>query len=250
MKTQHKHNFLIFAVFVALVSTLFLHKGCSNKEEEIDKERIYKQRILEQDSLRKIDSLNYERLVNDLYNERELKEDLRRENQQLYENLEKEKKKVVSYTKIVGKLKGKTSVIYIKPEERLFHDYYPNSKEWFVHYFGEIYNDSIIGHFEFQPLRLDLVITEKEKGLFQANLNAPSWLEITSLKVNTLPLTYDYEKARVDNFDWLYGGGLGYSYLTRNPYIGLNFGFRYKRSLFYLQGNTNQSLFIGINKLY
>ncbi len=86
----------------------------------------------------------------------------------------KREEKVVSYTKIVGKLKGKTSVIYIKPEERLFHDYYPNSKEWFVHYFGEIYNDSIIGHFEFQPLRLDLVITEKEKGLFQANLNAPS----------------------------------------------------------------------------
>lgn len=249
MKTQHKHNLLIFLFFVGLIGALFLNKKSDNKSE-LETIKTYKKRLLEKDSLRKIDSLNYERLVNDLYNERELKEDLRRENQELYETIEKEKRKVVSYTKIVGKLKNKTSVIYLNPEEKLFHDYYPDSKEWFIHYFGEFCKDSIIGRFEFQPLRLDLVITEREKGLFVANLNAPSWLTISSLDVKTLPISYEDSKTKVHNFNWLFGGGLGYSYLYRSPYVGLNFGIRYNKFLYYVQGNSNQTLFLGINRLY
>jgi hypothetical protein len=251
MKTQNKHNIFIFLFFVALIAVVLQYKFCTSEEQKMTaKELAYKRQLIEQDSLRKVDSVTYARLVNDMYKERELSKVLETENKELYNKLKEQEQKVMSLTKVVGKLKSQKSVIPIVNNEgqRYFEDYYPKKENYFVRYNAQIGENKVDGEFVFQPLHLDLVITEKQKGVYEAYLNAPSWLEISSLEVKSLPLTSP--SLRPDNFDWVFGGLVGYSYLDKRPLLGVNGGFRYKKTLYFLQGSTNQTLYLGVSKLF
>nr|DAV67695.1 MAG TPA: hypothetical protein [Caudoviricetes sp.] len=251
MKTQNRHNLFIFLFFVALFIVVLQYKFCTSEEQKMTaKELAYKRQLIEQDSLRKVDSVTYARLVNDMYKERELSKVLETENKQLYDKLKEQEQKVMSLTKVVGKLKSQKSVVPIVNNEgqRYFEDYYPKKENYFVRYKAQIGENKVNGEFTFHPLHLDLVITEKQKGVYEAYLNAPSWLEISSLEVKSLPLTSP--SLRPDNFDWLFGGLVGYSYLDKRPLLGVNGGFRYKKTLYFLQGSTNQTLYLGVSKLF
>ena len=251
MKTQHKHNLYIFSILAILIAVVLLQRRCNHEPNQpTEKELAYKREIIEKDSLRKEDSITYARLVNDMYKERELMEQLEMENQYLYDKLKAEERKVTSLTKVVGKLKSKKSVIPLSKTNgyTYFEDYYPKKENYFVRYKAQIEENSVISEFDFQPLRLDLVVTEKQKGIYEVYLNAPSWLEITSVEVKSLPI--QSPSLRPDNFDWMFGGAFGYSYLYRQPIVGLSGGFRYKRFVYYLQGNSNQTLYFGVNKFF
>lgn len=251
MRKQYKQNLLTVSVLFVLIAFVLQHKYCSKESPRVSSHELaYKKLLLEQDSLRKEDSITYTRLVNDMYKEREFAEMLESENQYLYQKLKDTEKKVVSLTKIVGKLKNKKSKVEFVKKDGItyFEDYYPKKENYFVRYKAQVEENFVIGEFVFQPLRLDLVIAEREKGVFEAYLNAPSWLEVGSLEVKSLPM--QSPSLKIDNFDWVFGGSLGYSYLNRTPLVGLSGGFRYKRLMYYLQGTSNQSFYFGVNQFF
>lgn len=253
MKTNIIHKILYFLLIaVIVVILLFGINQCSEREKAESVVRDYKVKMLEMDSLRKVSDGHYQKLVNDLYTEKELIKVLKGENKELADLIAEQKKKLIAYSKIKLTAKQKKDSVKVASktengkEVLEFADYYPDKENPFVVYEGVLRDKVLYGGFTFKTFGLDMVITEKSKGLFEVDFKAPEWLELTSLEVHSLPLS----PIRVDNFDWYLGTNLGLHFVTYRPVLDLEWGFRYKKSLFGIIGNTNRELKIGYKHLF
>ena len=254
--------------FVIFVLLFLLFKQCGdNKKSDIVLQE-YKERVLTYDSLRKVSDNHYQKLVNDINTEKELSEQLKKENKALYEEIKKEKKQVIAYTSLKAQPEKKVETIRLVPvsdrlkvgerEYKEFDDYYPNKEDYFINYRGrldvsdndityiDVKSDSgeLVGTWKFSSLKIGIVVSEKEKGLFHVDLDAPSWLAVKNVEVNTLPLS----AIKPDNFDWVIGGAVGKNY-GGNMVFGVETGIRIKRSIFSIQGNTDKQVLVGFKRL-
>lgn len=210
----------------------------------------YKKTLIENDSLRKIDNGHYQKLVNDMKSTNQILSIIKEDNKNLYKYLKEQGKKPISYTSIDFKPDDKINTIPINIKEKdgltYFNDYYPHKEDYFINYHGVINKDSLNSSWTFKPIKIGIVVSEKTKGLFEADLTAPDWITVNSIEVNSLPLS-DIKK---DNFDWLIGVSGGLNYLQRTPVFDLETGFRYKKSIFSIQGTTNNEVKFGYKKLF
>lgn len=249
MKLDEKLVLKVLLGFFMLLSVLFLVRGCQIKDSLSDVVVSYKKTIIENDSLRKVSDGHYQKIVNDLESERSLAKLLKRENLDLYEKIKVQNKRILSLTRLSLQPKVVVDTVFIDRGGLLpvFQHFYPDEKDWFVRYRGSLLGDNrVAGVFDFQPLLIDLVVSEKQKGIYEVDLNAPTWLEVNSLRVNSLPDAY----SKKDNFDWLFGGVVGLNYINLRPSLGIQAGFRYRRALFHIQGFTNNYIYIGYSRLF
>ena len=89
----------------------------------------------------------------------------------------------------------------------------------------------------FSDLTLDLVITEKEEGIYEAVLGGPDFLSVKSLKVNSLK-----PSATVDKFGWLAGGSAQKDFNTDAIGFGLSGGVRIGKTYGIINATTNQTI--------
>lgn len=242
----------IALIFIIIVLMIFGISQCNSKRQAQNVVKDYKEFILKSDSLRLVKEGRYQKVVNDLNNQRDLNKKLKEENKELYKDIKDDNKLPISYTNIEAQPKNKVDTIIIRDTikdghyYKVFNDFYPNNEKPFITYKGEINNNSVLGEFKFNPFELDLVISEKEKGIFEADLNAPEWLTVNSLEVNSLPL----KNIKKDNFDWMLGGAAGLNTQDNTPVFDIEGGFRYKESLFSIQGTSNKEIKLGFKKLF
>lgn len=240
-------GWIVACILLILATSLYFEKQASLKLI-----KNYKSELIESDSLRKISDTKYQKLVDDRLTNKELISYLKSTNKELYDIIKSENKKPISYTIIQAQPETKTETIPINKEERdgqiftTFYDYYPNKINPFIKYSGEIYTDSIKGKFDFNSLDIGIVISEKQKGLFEADLDAPEWLNVKKLEVKSLPL----EKVDTKNFSLLAGGSTGLSLTTYRPVFEGKFGFSTKKSIWIVEGNTNSEVKIGLLKKF
>lgn len=255
METNKNNKNKILTYLFGFIIILLLIFGVSqylraNEAEKVVKD--YKTELIASDSLRKTVDGRYQKLVNDMNSEKDIKNYLKEQNETLFELLKAEKKKPISYTIIQAKPESKVDTITIKDTIRdglsfkTFKDYYPSQINPFITYSGEIFDQEIIGKFDLDSLSIGIVVSEKTKGLFEVDLDAPEWLNVTSLEVKSLPL----EHIRLDKFDWLLGGSAGYNFFENYPVLEFEAGFRYKKTIFSVQGNTNREVKAGLKKLF
>ncbi|MCA9750209.1 MAG: hypothetical protein KC414_13960 [Romboutsia sp.] len=250
--TIDKNKILTYSLIaIIVILTVF---GINQYFSKVSTEKLvknYKIALIESDSLKQVSEEHYQKLVNDMNSQKDIFKLLKEQNEELYKTLKEENKKPISYTLIQAQPQTKIDTITIKDTVRkgqfykVFKDYYPNSNSPFIIYDGEIKDNSLVGKFNFNTLDIGIVISEKQKDLFEADLDAPEWLKINNLQVNSLPL----ENVKVDNFDWMIGGSSGLNIQDKTPIFELEGGFRYKKSLFSIQGNINKEIKFGFKKL-
>lgn len=249
-KPNKLKTYALYAVILALAIFSVIQFVRANSAEKTVKE--YKTELIKSDSLRKTADGRYQKLVNDMNSQKELNSQIKEHNKELYELLKEERKKPISYTIIQAQPEAKIDTIPLNNEVKdglafqIFEDFYPQKENYFMRYFGQIKDSIVVGEWDVQKFDIGIVVSEKTKGLFEVDLDAPDWFNVTSLEVKSLPL----ENIRPDNFDWLLGGSAGYNFLDHYPVLEMEAGFRFKKSIFSVQGNTNRELKAGYKHLF
>ncbi len=213
-------NKLIIILLLVIV-IIFSLKSCQSDTDI----RQLKELIIKQDSLRKVEDGHYQKIVNDLNNSKELFKQLKENNKELAETIKEQKKNPIVVTNTVIKIQPAPlpEPVPIKPDNT-FELNYPNKDNKFISFLGIIENDSINGVWDFDEFKLDLVISEKQKGVFEIDAFTNDFIEIKSLTVNSLPL----KGIKPDNFDFKVGLGL---YTDINTGLGVDIygGIRIKK---------------------
>lgn len=207
----------------------------------------YKQKMIEEKTLREVGKGEYKILVDDLNSQKDLNEALEDQNDSLYHRVvELENKKPVVITDIEYVYLPQIDTIEVD-QFGSFVDFYPSKGKWYINYTSDVISDTQRkGSFAFQPIKLDLVVSEVEENLFEADFKGPDFIEINKLEVKTLPL----ENLNQDNFDWLIGGGLGRSWVTKSIEFKAEGGVRIKDYNYTLGVQTNDYLWLTVLKSF
>ena len=217
----------------------YVTKCNSDRQTEELRAELHKNE-LKMDTLKKISDTQYEKLVADTVTKRDMFNILKAmemdiKNPKIITRIEYKQKDV---EKTMDNLDVKDGSVHIE-------DYYPNKEKQTLKYTGDVdlKTKKGIGKFQFQSQKLDLVISETEKGLWKATLKTDSeFVQLGNVDVQTLPVTTEVKK------NWKYFGGAKYnttSDKTTRSYEILG-GFRYKRLNVLGSVNTNSQIGIGM----
>ena len=213
----------------------YITKCNSDKETEGLRAELHKNEI-KMDTLKKISEDQYEKLVADTVTKRDMAK--------IIKELEIDVKNPKIITRIEYRQKDVEKPmdnVIVENDSVHIEDYYPSKEKQTLKYTGGI---SLVtkqgkGKFQFQPQRLDLVISETDKGIWKATLKTDSeFVEVNSLDVHTLPVA----EQKIKN--WKYFGGFKYN--TTSDKVTQSYeilgGFRYKKLNVLGSMNTNSQL--------
>lgn len=251
-----KDKFNSILLIILLIIIIFLGwriNSIQNANE--DAQDALKKSIIMNDSLTKEADGRYAKLVNYYNTEKDLKEQLKESNKELYDVVKKENERILSLTNAVITLQGAVSEGFgrVNPNDSNKIDLalkYPNDKESFINWNGVIDKKSAFykGEWSFGKLPLQVVLTEEKRGLWKSRLIGPDWLKVDSMTVNSLPAE-DYSDKELKKLQFFVGGGYIKSMSNGSNAISVGGGLSYKgyHNLL-LQANTNQEL--GISYYY
>lgn len=134
--------------------------------------------------------------------------------------------------------------IIIGNEEIKVVDFYPQKDNYFVKYSNTINTLTKEGNsnWKFGKINLDLLITQKKDGTYEANMKAPAFIAINSLDVQSQPI----DPIVSDNFGVLLGAGYGRDFGLGTDYLRVDGGIRFKKTYLMIGGNTNKQADIGL----
>jgi hypothetical protein len=236
MKLDFK-TIVIAGLFAFMV--FYITKCNSDKQTEELRAELHKNEI-KMDTLKKISDTQYEKLVADTVTKKDMAK--------IIKDLEMEVKNPKIITRIEYKQRDVEKAmdnVIVENDSVHIEDYYPSKEKHTLKYTGGI---SLVskqgkGKFEFKPQKLDLLISETDKGMWKATLKTDNeFVEVNSLDVHTLPVA----EQKIKN--WKYFGGAKYnttSDKTTQSYEILG-GFRYKKLNVLGSVNTNSQLGVGL----
>jgi hypothetical protein len=168
--------------------------------------------IIASDSLQKEKDGQYAKLVDYYKSEKDLKNELKESNKELYQTIKKNNERILSLTSAVITLQGQVSEGFghIDPVDTNKINLalkYPNDKEPFINWIGSVDKVSTFykGDWSFGKLPLQIVLTEEKRGLWKSRLIGPEWLVVDSMSINSLPAE-DYTENKERNIQFLVGG--------------------------------------------
>lgn len=239
MKTYNINLYLVFIIIGLLIFGWIAKQEYDKKLEKAYKEnRTLK---ISKDELVKVNDEQYRKLVGDTLTQRQLNKIV----DSLKLKLDAKPTTIIETVFVPVNDSGEIDDVIVLNDSITIEDYYPNKENYFVKYFAKIAisTEDGIGEFSFSPIKLNLIISQKEDGIYQLDTKTPNWLLINNINIQSIPLT----PTKIDNFGWIVGGGYGKDYNTFENYLKLSAGFRWKK--FYLLGNvsTNNNIDIGVN---
>lgn len=146
-------------------------------------------------------------------------------------------RKPVLVTKVEYVYRTERDTIFTQPDGML-EDFYPDRNEWVIRHWITPFSDgTFFSDWEFKPVKLDLVINEKERGLYEAQLSGPAFLEVRDLKVNSLP----FDPPPSQKGGVVIGGGVGYNWKDNSVQPILHAGYQWKRHTVFGSAQLNQT---------
>lgn len=226
------------------ITFIIRNKQANNRAE------LYKRELIKTDSLRESALGSYRKLVNDLSTQKDLNKQLKTERGDLFKELKKLKSKVKSISDISLKPQDAVTVTIVKRDtvtgESNFTDYYPSKADAFITYSGKIKNDSLTADWSFDTLGINMVVYEKLKGVYEVDLKAPSWIQVTDLQVNSLPMETKVNKP----IRFLMGAEARSSFRTFEPVVGVGGGITTKNTIYIIKVDTEQRVGAGVYKIF
>lgn len=242
---------LIIALILLLIGSTMYNRNQQNKLYKKIEEN--NQTIINMDKTTKEKDGQYAKLVDYFTTEKQLNQQLREENKDLYKTIKKQDEKLLMINNTIISMKTKieegfgsisktdTNIIDLKLE-------YPSKDSSFISWSGYVNRKTAYykGDWSFGKLPLKIIMTETDKGLWKSRMVGPEWLVVDSVQVNSLPLNKIEPKNK-------YGLMLGGGYINSlDPNIlnafSIGGGIKLKNHNFIINLSTNQT--IGFNYYY
>lgn len=255
MEKRDKFYMTLIGGLIIVVLFLSWRVGSKNGESEDINDRL-KKSIIENDSLRKEADGRYAKLVDYYNSEKDLKNQLKKSNEELFDVVKKQNERILSLTNVVVSIKSQISegIGSINIEDTNKIDLklkYPNDGDPFINWIGSVdrRNAFYKGEWSFGRLPLEIVLTEESRGLWKSRLIGPEWLVVDSMTINSLPAK-DYDPVKPRNLQFLIGGGYTKSLSPTGPdAINVGFGLNlFDKHNIIINTNTNKE--VGLNYYY
>jgi hypothetical protein len=209
--------------------------------------------IINMDKLRKEDDGQYAKLINYFNTQKELNNQLKEQNRELYDLIKKQDERLLMINNTIITLRGEVvqgfGSINKSDTNRIdLKLHYPDPKNSFITWDGFVNRKTAFykGEFSFGKLPLQIVMTETDRGIWKSRLIGPEWLIVDSMEINSLPLP---SPEKVSNFSLMFGGGYQKSFNTSiTDALSLGFGVQYKKHILLLDANSNRQ--VGLKYLY
>jgi len=252
---EKKDKFYVVLMAIMILVILFLSWRIGNlKVGDSDGIDELRKTIIQNDSLTKIKEGQYTKLVDYYNSEKELKEELKKSNRDLYNTLKKQDEKILSLTKVVISLKDTVVQGFGKfnPNDTNLIDLnlkYPVSDEKpFIFWNGFVNKKTAFykGNWEFNTLPIQIVLTEEKRGLWKTNVVGPKWFKLDSLTIKSLP-PEDFPQKIERNIQFLLGGMYNSNIVPMVPRaIGFGGGVSFKNQHNLIMNvNSDQSFSLG-----
>lgn len=221
------------AGILVLLLAFFCDRSKREKELQSLKE-LYKKEVLKNDSLVKVNEMQYRKLVADTLTIRELEKEIKELGIEL-----SAKPKIIE--KIVFKpieIEKPTDSISIEEDNLTIEDYYPQKENYFVKYLNKTNLTTKEGTstFYFSPVPISIVISQRDDGIFQSDIKSPEWLTVEAVDILAIPM----EHPKIDKFGVLVGVGIGRDFEKYETYGRFSVGVRYKTLYLDVGGGTNK----------
>jgi hypothetical protein len=244
-----------YLIIALLGVVLFLLWRSGHKENQSQKEIVnLRKSIIANDKLVKEADGRYAKLVNYYNTESDLKNQLKKSNEELYSIIRKQGDKILSLTDAVITLEGAVSEGTAEPDTEDTNKInlklkYPEDNNPFITWDGFINKKTAYykGEWKFGKLPIQIVLTETNEGLWKTQVLGPEWFKLDSLQINALPPPVPSELKKIE---FMFGGGY---YKSINPngisFINLGGGISlFRKHNIFINITTNQQF--GINYFY
>lgn len=249
-----KDGILIGLVAAIILLLLFGWWKYSKLQEELFNEiNDANKTIIKMDKTFKEGDGQYAKLVNYFNTEKDLNQQLKDQNKDLYKLIKSQDEKLLMINNMVASLESQMSEgfgqINKKDTNRIdLKLKYPNEGENFITWEGYVNRKNAFykGEWKFGKLPLQVIMTETDRGIWKSRLVGPEWLVVDSMEINSLPIPIPEKQS---NFGVLLGGGYVRS-LASNGTNGISIGGGLKFKSHYLILNATTNKEIGFSYFY
>lgn len=255
MEKRDKFYMTMIGGLILVVLFLAWRVGRNNNKFE-DAANELKKSIIDSDSLKKEADGRYAKLVDYFNTEKDLKNELKSSNEELYKVIKKQNERILSLTNAVITLQGQISegIGHIDPLDTNKINLalkYPNDGSPFINWIGNVDRKTAYykGEWSFGRLPLQVILTEEKRGIWKSRLVGPEWLIVDSMTVNSLP-PEEFSLTTPRKIQFLVGGGYYKSLSATGPdAISVGFGLNlFDKHNIIVNTNTNKE--VGFNYYY
>jgi uncharacterized membrane-anchored protein YhcB (DUF1043 family) len=240
---------ILYGLIIVLILLLIGGSWYMKNEQKKLYEEIQKGNkiILDMDKTTKEGDGQYTKLVDYFNTEKELNNQLKEQNKELYQLIKKQEEKLLMINNTVISLQGQLAEgfgsINEKDTNRIDLELkYPNEGDNFITWDGYVNRNNAYysGEWKFGNLPLQIVLTETERGIWRSRLVGPKWLVVDSMEINSLPLPVLEKQS---NFGLILGGGYINSFNPNGSNgVSVGAGLRFKNHNLIINGTTNQEI--------
>ena len=225
---------LFYRIFIgaALVIIIFLAwQARLSQNKALEETDALKKSIIASDKLVKEADGRYAKLVNYYNSEKDLKNQLKDQNRELYTVIKDQGERLLSITNTIVSLDSKVtegfgSLDEVDTNKIIVALRYPSKEDPFVFWDGWLNRNTAQynGEFTFGKLPIQIVVTEDSRGLWKHRIVGPEWLKVDSLQVNSLPPA-EYNPLTPRKLQWMVGGMYNHSIISPSfSSIGIGVG--------------------------
>ncbi len=244
-----KNKFLIGIIIVLIL--LLIGSGIRSNWQQnkwIKELKASNELVLEKDQTIKEKDGQYAKLVNYFENNEDLMKSLKNSNKDLAKLINKQNEKLLQISDIVATFEEKLDqgdITQIDDSTFQIGLFYPDKDDWFINWDGFIFpkTKSYKGIWKFGELNLQAVLTETERGLWNARLIGPDFLIVDSITVKSLPPD-QYNPYGTKKLEFMIGGGYRSSLNPDRPNaITVGAGVQWKNnSILMIEAGTNNTI--------
>lgn len=203
-------NYIIWIVVIGVIA-FFALKIYSSFNKVNEENTLLKKEILAKDTLDQIAPGKASKLDNTFATAGDLNTQQKTQDASLLDTIKKRNETILSLSNIVLSMQNQkqiTPVIENKDSTYSFTSYYPKKDSAFIQYDGNLNTKTkqLNDTWSFNPLKVNVTLTQRKDGLWDTYLDAPTFVKIDSIKVNSLPPAKYVPTAQQQKLFVLYGG--------------------------------------------
>jgi hypothetical protein len=242
----------IFNALLLIIILIMMVRMCNIQKDAINETTALKKSIIASDKLTKEAEGQYAKLVDYYKTERDLINDIKENNIELYKTIKKQDERLLSITNAVITLdtkvvQGFAQVDPVDTNNLNLSLKYPDEKEPFIFWDGFVNKNTAAyrGTFSFGKLPIKVILTEESRGLWKSRIVGPEWLKVDSMSILSIA-PEEYTTVKPKNLQWLVGGSYYYGLNSNDNAVGLNLGVNlFDRHNILIGANTRQQVSFG-----
>lgn len=232
---MNKKDLVYIIIILLLLIGGFLGNQYYNKLIKAEA-KAYKEEVLKNDILIKVNKTQSTKLVDDTKTIRDLEKVIK----DLGIKLEEKPKTITKIVYVPKSIDKPIDNIEVQGDSIFITDSYPNKEDPFILYTTDfnLKTKEGLSTWNFNPINMSITLSQREDGIWKSDIKAPEFININEFEIISTPL----DIPKIDNFGWILGAGYGKDFEQNQNYIKISGGFRYKKMYLDVGGGTNKTI--------